>query len=139
MCLWLAGYAYEASKPTDYLSIAVLLLYILIAFAHTLRLLVTRRSSVCWDTIEELVLLAKTSDYRTLGTPLKNSSAGISWLPTMALRTRIRSKAADESIDGQEELQLLIEKDVSRDDGTQKVKDGKRYGAIDQRRHSHST
>ena len=56
----------------------------------------------------------------------------------MALRTRIRSKAADESKDGQEELQLFIEKDNSRDDGTQKVRDGKRYGVVDQRRHSHT-
>ena len=56
----------------------------------------------------------------------------------MALRTRIRSKAADESENGQEELQLLIEKDVSRDDSTRKVKDGKEYGVVDERRHSHT-
>ena len=92
----------------------------------------TRRSSVCWDTVEELVLLAKTSDSRTEGTPLKNTSAGISWLPAN------RSKTADESKYGQEELHLLIKKDISRDDGTQKVKDGKRYGVVDQRRHSHT-
>lgn len=99
----------------------------------------TRRSSVSWDTVEELVLLAKTSNSRTEGTPLENTSAGISLFPTMALRTRIRSRAADESKDGHEELQLLIEKDVSRDDGTQEVKDGERYGVVHRRRHSHTT
>lgn len=135
----LTDYAYKASRPTDYVSIAVLSVYIFIAFAHILRLLSTRRSSVCWDTVEELVLLAKTSDSRTEGTPLKNTSAGISLFPTMALRNRIRGRAADERKEGQEELQLLIEKDFSRDDGTQEVKDGKEYGMVDRKRPSQTT
>ena len=57
----------------------------------------------------------------------------------MALRTRIRSKAADKSKNGQEELQLLIEKNISRDDGTQKVKDWKEYGVVDEKGHSRTT
>lgn len=57
----------------------------------------------------------------------------------MALRTRIRSRAADKSKVGQEELQLFIEKNVSRDDGTLKVEDGKLYGVIDWKVLPHTT
>ena len=55
------GYAYKAARPTDFLSIAILLLYILIVVTHIFCLLVTRRSTTCWNTIEELFLLAKSS------------------------------------------------------------------------------
>lgn len=64
------------------------------------------------------MLLAETSDSCTEGTSLKNTSAGVSLSSIMALRTLISSRAADESKNGQEELQLLVEKDVLRDDGT---------------------
>ena len=55
------GYAYQASKATDYLSISVLILYVTVVLFHVVSSLISRRSFTCWDTIEEMVLLAKNS------------------------------------------------------------------------------
>ena len=100
----------------------------LIAFIHILYLLKTKRSSACWDTIEELLLLARTSDSATKGTSLENTSAGISTFSTMALPTCIRTRATDGSNDDQEDLQLLIGEDVSPTNWTQEVIEGEPYG-----------
>ena len=55
------GYTYQASKATDYLSISVLALYVAIVLFHVVSSIISRRSFTCWDTIEEMVLLAKNS------------------------------------------------------------------------------
>ena len=55
------GYTYQASKATDYLSISVLTLYAAVVLFHVVSSLISRRSFTCWDTIEEMVLLAKNS------------------------------------------------------------------------------
>ncbi|KAL9108327.1 MAG: hypothetical protein Q9227_006926 [Pyrenula ochraceoflavens] len=56
------GYAYKASRPTDYLSIAILTLYVIIALLHTLFCQVTCRTFSTCDSIESLILLAKRSE-----------------------------------------------------------------------------
>ncbi|KAL9611669.1 MAG: hypothetical protein Q9167_003698 [Letrouitia subvulpina] len=55
------GYAYQASRATDYLSISVLALYVTIVLFHITSSLISRRSFACWDTAEEMLLLAKNS------------------------------------------------------------------------------
>ena len=55
------GYAYQASSATDYLSISVLALYVAIVLFHIASSMVSHRSFACWDTVEEMLLLAKNS------------------------------------------------------------------------------
>ncbi|KAL8831134.1 MAG: hypothetical protein Q9191_001028 [Dirinaria sp. TL-2023a] len=55
------GYAYQASSATDYLSISVLGLYVVIVLSHIVSSTISRRSFACWDTFEEMLLLAKNS------------------------------------------------------------------------------
>ncbi|KAL9620479.1 MAG: hypothetical protein Q9160_004948, partial [Pyrenula sp. 1 TL-2023] len=55
------GYAYKASRPTDYLSLAILALYVVIALLHTIFCHLSHRTFSRWNNIEELTLLAKKS------------------------------------------------------------------------------
>lgn len=122
----LAGYAYKASRVTDYLSIGVLLLHLIVALGHTLYLLLTRYSSASWDTVEELVVLAHVS--RTDTRDLRNTSAGIKRFSTMALNTRVRTSGSRAG-GGEEKVELLI----GGEDGEKMggVEEGKEYGNVD--------
>ena len=51
-----------ASGPTDYISIAILSLYVIVVLVHVFSSMWHKRSFSCWDTIEELLLLAKASE-----------------------------------------------------------------------------
>ena len=55
------GYAYQASSTTDFLSIFVLALYVAIVLCHVVSSVISRRSFAGWDTLEEMLLLAKNS------------------------------------------------------------------------------
>lgn len=68
------GYAYQASRATDYLSLGVLLLHLIVALGHTLYLLLTRYSSASWEMVEELIVLAQVS--RTDTKDLRNTKRG---------------------------------------------------------------
>ncbi|KAI4193697.1 MAG: hypothetical protein LQ350_008193, partial [Teloschistes chrysophthalmus] len=55
------GYAWQASKPTDYISIAALAIYIVIVVIYIVATIIGRQSFSSWASIEELLLLAKNS------------------------------------------------------------------------------
>ncbi|MCJ1389676.1 hypothetical protein MMC18_002533 [Xylographa bjoerkii] len=84
----ISGYSYKASLFTDYLSISILLIYILLALYHAVEIVFTRRASACWDTITELLALMQNSRPATLA--LKNTCAGIKELSTYAKVAIIR-------------------------------------------------
>ncbi|KAI1439706.1 hypothetical protein F5Y02DRAFT_423722 [Annulohypoxylon stygium] len=69
------GLSYYAHLISDYLSIAVLLIHIVLALGHIVYVLRTCQSSVSWSTITELVVLAYIS--RPVAAALDNVSAGI--------------------------------------------------------------
>ncbi|CAD6590448.1 MAG: hypothetical protein ASARMPREDX12_004370 [Alectoria sarmentosa] len=121
---FLTGYAYKASRVTDYLSIVVLLLHMVAALAHTLYLLFTRLSSASWDTVEELIVLAQVSTTDTKD--LRNTSAGIKRFSTMALNTRVRTSGSGA---GEEKVELLIGGAEGEKMGG--VEEGEEYGNVD--------
>ncbi|MCJ1378917.1 hypothetical protein MMC17_002016 [Xylographa soralifera] len=84
----ISGYSYKASLFTDYLSISVLILYVLLAFYHAAETILIRRASACWDTITELLALMQNSRPATLA--LKITCAGIKELSTYAKVAIIR-------------------------------------------------
>ena len=55
------GYVYQASGATDCLSISVHALYVAIVVFHNASSMISRRSFAGWDTVEEMLLLAKNS------------------------------------------------------------------------------
>ncbi|KAL6714558.1 hypothetical protein ACLMJK_007983 [Lecanora helva] len=55
------GYAYKASSVTDCLSLSVLTLYVVIILLYIASRIESGHGFSCWDTIEEMVLLAKNS------------------------------------------------------------------------------
>jgi hypothetical protein len=86
----------------------------LIIAIHVSQDLLTRRSTTCWDTVEELLLLAKSSapsyayrpymptkekNHQAHGSSsgLDNTSAGIQSFKTMGLRTRIKALCSQRS------------------------------------------
>ena len=120
------GYAYKASRATDYLSICVLLFHIIVALSHTIQVVLTRYSSASWDSAEELIVLAQVS--RTDTKDLRHTSAGIKQLSTMALNTRIRASRSGVG-GGEGNVELLI--GGQDGDKMETVEEGKKYGNMD--------
>lgn len=123
---YLTGYAYKASRVTDYLSIVVLLLHMVVALIHTLYLLFTQLSSASWDTMEEFIVLAQVS--RTDTKDLRNTSAGIKRFSTMARNTRVKTSGPGAG-GGEEKVELLIGGEEREKMG--KVEEGEEYGNED--------
>ena len=83
------GMSYRAQYVTDYLSIAVLSTYILLALGHTVYIVYRRESSSAWDTITEMLTLAYNSLPRS--ETLENTSAGIESLDTFSKIATVRA------------------------------------------------
>lgn len=82
------GYCYHSNSVSDYLAIAILLTHLIIALSHTVWILRRRKTSGCWDTVAELIALAKNS--RPAPLALGNTCAGIKQLWTFGQVARIR-------------------------------------------------
>ena len=73
------GYALKASKATDFIAIVLLAAYVLIVFLYLAASALRHQRFLCWNTIEDLLLLAKnstpTEDYNNEIKDLMTSSA----------------------------------------------------------------
>jgi hypothetical protein len=85
----ITGYSFKASAITDYLSISLLSLYILLAVTHTTHLVYQAQSSGCWDTLTELMALMHNS--HPTRKALHNTSGGINQLKTYSQVAAIRA------------------------------------------------
>lgn len=85
----LSGLLYRASSVTDWLAIAILIIYIIIALGHTIHLVLYRKTSASWDTIPEILALAHNS--RPSKKALKNASAGIRTKAPFSKVARVRA------------------------------------------------
>lgn len=106
----ITGYAYYASVVTDYLSIVVVGLYVLIAVSHLFWILRPRHfiSSASWDSVIELAALCQNSP-STMA--LYGTSAGIGRLSTYKKIVKLRAvQAADNSSD--ERVVLLFDETI---------------------------
>ena len=82
------GYAWYASGVSDYLATAVVLIYMLMALAHTIWVFTKGVTSSSWDTVTELLALALQSPKSDA---LRGSGAGIERLGTYGRLTRLRA------------------------------------------------
>ena len=112
MHMYIVGFAWCASGFSEYLAIAVVLIYMILAFVHTVWVLRTGITSSSWDTVTELLTLALNSP-----TPeaLKGSGAGIERMGTYRrmVKLRVQGEKGDEKvvmiIDGEEQDRRRIE------------------------------
>lgn len=100
------GYSWYAHTITDYLAIAVVGIYMLVAITHMLWVLYFGVTSSSWDTITELLALALRSP---IPESLSGCGAGVERLGTYKrlVKLRARGKAKDE-LDGSGETLALI-------------------------------
>ena len=82
------GYAWYASGISDYLATAVVLIYMLMALAHTIWVVTKGVTSSSWDTVTELLALALQSPESD---SLRGSGAGIERLGTYGRLTKLRA------------------------------------------------
>jgi len=129
------GYAFKASGATDFLSITVLCLHIIVPWAHIIYLLTTRRSSDCWDSVEEMLTLALTS--KTDTRILQNTCDFVKRFGTMGLVAQIRRVGGGTPWtdlarkERQEEVQMLVvAPEELEDEGTASVVPGTLYGKM---------
>ena len=94
------GYAWYASGFSDYLATTVVVVYMLMALAHTSWVLTKGVTSSSWDTVTELLALALRSPKCDA---LRGSGAGIERLGTYGRITRLRAIE-----DGQGERLVLV-------------------------------
>ncbi|KAJ4371451.1 hypothetical protein N0V83_004668 [Neocucurbitaria cava] len=116
----ISGYTYNMDTWADWLSIVVLLIHLVVATGHTILLLVTHRSSSCWDSLPELISLAQQSTPSTVA--LRNTAAGIYRLSTFRHIARIRVSEEDA-----EHVELVFDVDHGKDSGRQPDA-GQKYG-----------
>jgi hypothetical protein len=83
------------------LSIAILIAHMCLAFLHTLYLLTWRRSSDCWDSITELLVLSQNSP-AAFG--IRNVSAGIKDISTFARVAKIQATLPGTDLDGEDNV-----------------------------------
>ena len=82
------GYSFKATETTDFLSIAVLAVHMLIAFGHTMWCLWNLSSSECWDTVTEVITLSQNS--QPAFDALKNTAAGVKKFSTFSQKAVVR-------------------------------------------------
>ena len=101
------GYSWYASTTTDYLAIAVVGIYMLVAIIHMLWVVYSGVTSSSWDTITELLALALRSP---IPESLSGCGAGVERLGTYRrlVKLRARAKAKDELDPSGDSLALIV-------------------------------
>ncbi|XXH00741.1 hypothetical protein Hte_007091 [Hypoxylon texense] len=112
----LEGLTYQAQSITDYLSIAVLLVHIILALGHIIYVFQAHQSSGSWGTITELLILAYGS--RPVSSALRNVSAGIKCIKTYRKVAIVRAanlvRSTRDKLDGDHKHAELV---LLADDG----------------------
>ena len=114
MGIQIVGYAWYASSFSTYLATAVVVTYMLVAFAHTVWVLKNGVTSSSWDTVTELLALALRSP---VSDALRGSGAGIERLVTYKRLTRLRAMKEG----GEERVVLLIDGERQYLDGGEEL------------------
>lgn len=117
----ITGYAFKVSSTTDILALVVVFLHLVMAVIHTLRLVIQRRSSSCWDSIPELLTLTQQSTPSAVA--LKNTTTGIHRMSTFQRTARIRVSDYDS-----QHVELVFDEDHGSQDVLEKPSSNCKYG-----------
>ena len=102
-----SGLNYQSSLAQQ-LAMVVLFLHVVVALLHTAWTVGRGRSSGCWDTLTEIVILAHNSKPTD---SLHNSGAGVKQTRTFAKKISIRPTGLGGSTDSCDRLELLVEEE----------------------------
>lgn len=102
-----SGLAYKADTTAVYLAIAVMFCCTVIGAFHAAYILITRRSSEAWDSIEEMIVLSQLSR-PSLSPDMANTSAGIHASAALKTRAQILHRIRSASGADEEDIQLLL-------------------------------
>lgn len=107
VAITIGGYSYRASALTDYLSIALLLIHMLMAVSHIVYLMSTGKSSSAWESMSELLVLAQNS--RPAPTALRNANVGVKRLKTYSRIARVYAVKPCEEDEDEPEINSNVE------------------------------
>jgi hypothetical protein len=114
------GTTWSLAQTGQYLGVAILCMHVFLALAHTIVLVVTKRSSAAWDSINELIVLAYNSSARPGA--FENCNSGIELAKTLEKKVRIGTRQGD---DGHVQVELVV---CADDKGAGRVVVGEKYG-----------
>lgn len=117
----ISGLSYKDDDTTNILALALLLLYVLMAFMHMAWGMITRSASNAWEDVAGLLLLAKNSPQ--LRAKFANTCAGIEAQATWENLVKLRVVGAPGP--GKEQPHMLIDEN---ENGYAQVRPGTLYG-----------
>lgn len=120
-----SGLAYRASSTAIYLAIAVMLACTAIGACHSAHMLISRRSSEAWDSIEEIIVLSQLS--RPSGSVrLANTSGGIHASAAYKSKVQILERSGNALGNNEEAVQLFL--DPAQDPALKLIQANHAYG-----------
>lgn len=102
-----SGLAYKADSTAIYLAIAVMFCCTIIGVCHAAYMLMTRRSSEAWDSIEEMIVLSQLSR-PSVSPDLANTSGGIQASAALKTKAQILHRTRNALNKTEEEIQLFL-------------------------------
>ncbi|PPJ54674.1 hypothetical protein CBER1_06003 [Cercospora berteroae] len=114
LSIYAIGWAFHASKTTDYLALGVVCICMALATAHIFWLLYWGDwvSSGAWDTVTELLVLCQNSP-PSVPSGLENTSAGLHRLGTYAKLVKVRARNEDGESHEDNRAKLVLVEDNS--------------------------
>ncbi|KAI7776676.1 hypothetical protein LA080_004707 [Diaporthe eres] len=120
-----SGLAYRASSTAVYLAIAVMFACSTIGACHSAHMLISRRSSETWDSIEEIIVLSQLSR-PSASAKLANTSGGIHASAAYKSKVQILERTGNALGDNEEAVQLFL--DPAQDPALKLIQANQAYG-----------
>lgn len=120
-----SGLAYKANSTAAYLAIAVMLACTTIGACNSAHMLISRRSSEAWDSIEEIIVLSQLSR-PSASTRLANTSGGIRASAAYKSKVQILERTGNALGTDEEAVQIFF--DPPQDPALKLIQANRAYG-----------
>lgn len=120
-----SGLAYRASTTVSYLAIAVMLACTTIGACHSAHMLISRRSSDAWDSMEEIIVLSQLSR-PSASASLANTSGGVHASAAYKSKLQILERTGAALGNNEEAVQLFV--DPVQDPALKLIQANQAYG-----------
>lgn len=120
-----SGLAYRASSTAVYLAIAVMFACSTLGACHSAHMLISRKSSEAWDSIEEIIVLSQLSR-PSASARLANTSGGIHASAAYKSKVQILERAGNALGSNEEAVQLFL--DPAQDPALKLIQANQAYG-----------
>jgi hypothetical protein len=116
------GSAWYLANQGQRIAIGIFAIYLSIALAHIVVVILRRKSSEAWDSANELVALAYNT--RPMGEALENCGSGIAHMEPLKRVVRVAARAEE---DGKKKVELVFVETESERRKEEDVVSGERY------------